>query len=171
MEAGKGSHIGRSDFTAAFRNLGVCPRDWPLLIMKARSPLDSQWYYFVDKCLPFGSSISCAMFQAVSDAIAHIMQVKNGKELVNYLDDFLFVALLRWVCNQHLQTFLDVCQEINFPVSKEKTFKATTCLTFLGMLLNTISCMVSVPVDKKSKARNLIQEVLSKKSKKITVNQ
>ena len=49
----------------------------------------------MDKCLPFGSSISCAIFQAVSDAIAFIVTVKVKKVNVNYLDDYLFAAVMK----------------------------------------------------------------------------
>ena len=76
-------------------------------------------------------------FQAFSDAIAHIMRVKTGKNNVNYLDDFLFIALMKWMCNMQTQLFLEICEQIKFPVALEKTFWATTVITFLGMLLDT----------------------------------
>ena len=50
----------------------------------------------------------------------------------------------------------------------EKTFWATTRLTFLGMLIDTENQCVAVPVEKINKALELIQEVLQKKSKKVT---
>ena len=83
--------------------------------MKAESPIDGQMYFFVDKCLPFGSSISCAHFQHFSDAVAHIVRHKTGKDLINYLDDYLFIALLKAICEGQLQTFLG-CLRIN-PIS------------------------------------------------------
>ena len=139
--------------------------------MKARSPLDGEWYYFVDKYLPFGTSISRSHFQKVSNAIAHIITSKSGKKLVNYLDDFLFIALLRYLCNEQLRTFLKVCDEIKFPVSEEKTFWALTIMVFLGLLINTETMTVSIPVDKIERAKDMINKVLNKKSKKLTVNQ
>ena len=55
--------------------------DFMLLVMKAKHPKTGKIYYFVDKCLPFGSSISCAIFQAFSNAISHIVTVivKKGE--------------------------------------------------------------------------------------------
>ena len=53
---------------SAFRNLGILKKQWKFLIMKAESPIDGKTYYIVDKCLPFGAAISCALFQAFSDA-------------------------------------------------------------------------------------------------------
>ena len=171
LEAGKNCKLSRSDIRSAFRNLDMRKLDWKYLIMKARSPFDHKWYYFVDKCLPFGASISCAHFQLVSDAIAHVVKFRTKKELVNCLDDFLFVALLRYMCERQLNIFLEVCKEINFPVSEEKTFHAATCMIFLGLLIDTIARTVSIPIEKIEKTRNLNQEILAKPSKKIMVKQ
>ena len=74
MGEGRGCHIAKSDMKAAFRNLGIRKKDWPLLLMKAKNPINKRFYYFVDKCLPFGSSISCAHFQAFSNCVAHIVR-------------------------------------------------------------------------------------------------
>ena len=54
--------IGKSDMRSAFRNLGMKKSQFSLLVMKAKSPLDGKIYFFIDKCLPFGASISCAHF-------------------------------------------------------------------------------------------------------------
>ena len=164
-EAGQ-CFIGKSDAKSAFRNLSILKKFLRYLIMKARSPLDGKWYYFVDKCLPFGVAISCLHFQHVSDGIAHIIRFKTGKDLINYLDDFLFAAYLRALCDQQIQTFLDVCKEIGMHISLEKTFWADTSLTFLGLLLDTILRIVGVLCDKLAKGRNMIQTVLDKECSK-----
>ena len=91
--------IGKSDMRSAFHNLGMKETEFMLLLMKAKSPIDGKIYFFIDKCLPFGASISCAHFQDFSDAVAHIMWAKTKEDLVNYLDDYLFTAILREWCN------------------------------------------------------------------------
>ena len=91
--------IGKTDVKSAFRNLCIRPQDWCLLIMKARSPIDGKVYYFVDKCLPFGASISCSHFQQVSDAMAHIFRARTDGETVNYLDDYFFAAIIKALCD------------------------------------------------------------------------
>ena len=88
-------YVGKSDWKSAFRNLGMLPKHFCYLIMKAKDPVSGKTFYFIDKCLPFGASISCAHFQNFSDAMAHVMMTKLGKRVINYLDDFLFVAYLR----------------------------------------------------------------------------
>ena len=55
--------FAKTDLKAAFRGLLICREDWPLLILKAEDPNTGKVMYFIDKCLPFGASISCAHFQ------------------------------------------------------------------------------------------------------------
>ena len=139
--------------------------------MKAQSPIDNQWYYFVDKCMPFGAAISCSHFQEFSDAISHIVAYITSKGNVNYLDDFFFAELLQLLCNKQISTFIDVCGKVNFPVSMEKTFWATTKLSFLGLLLDTVEQLICVPIEKIKKAKNMIEHALTKRNSKITLHQ
>ena len=163
IAAGRSCHISRSDMKSAFRNLGVLRRHWKFLLMKARSPLDKCWYYFLDKCIPFGGSISCSHFQRFSNCVAHLVQHRTGKKVVNYLDDYLFVALLKLLCNLQMKEFLRICSIINFPINLEKTFWASTQMTFLGFLINTVTWTVSVPCEKLTKARNMIEYILAQR--------
>ena len=66
-------YLDKSDYSSAFRNVGLGPDSWPWLVLKVENPVDGKVYYFVDQCLLFGHSISCALFQDISDAIAHIV--------------------------------------------------------------------------------------------------
>ena len=168
---GIGCAVAKSDLSAAFRHLPIKPEHWKFLVMKAKNPVDQQWYYFIDKCLPFGAAISCAHFQAFSNALAHIVREKTGKDNVNYLDDFFFAQLLRYACNLQVEIFLSICTEINFPVSLEKTFWATTSLTFLGLLIDTVNQLICVPVEKIEMAKNIIIKTLNRKPRKMKLKE
>ena len=100
----------------------------------------------------------------------HILEVKTGKKTItNYLDNFLFLAYLKSICNQMIRSFLDLCKRINIPVSEEKTEWADTVIIFLGILLNGKSLTLSIPLEKRIKALNLLNEMSSRK--KATVKQ
>ena len=79
-----------------------------------------EWRFFVDKCLPFGASISCAIFQRVSNALAHILKSKVKhivyKGVTNYLDDFLNIALSKKTCNEMLQMFHELFKWLGVPL-------------------------------------------------------
>ena len=149
LEVGPVCYVAKSDFKAAFRNLPIKPQDQKLLVMKAKNPAMNKWMFFVDKCLPFGSSVSCSHFQRVSNTIEHIFRKTSGSKANNYLDDFLFTTLLKCLSDGNVQMFLDICEQINFPVAMDKTFRGSQIVIFLGMLLDTVNQTVSIPVKKK----------------------
>ena len=120
IQEGQGCFIGKSDMASAFRNLGIKKIHWKFLVMKAESPIYGKTSFFIDKCLPFGASISCKHFQEFSDAISFLLMKRINKKVINYLDDFFFAALLRWACDLQVQEFIDLCNLIRFPVSLEK---------------------------------------------------
>ena len=164
IKVGKGKvvYLGKSDLSNAFRNLPINKKFWKYLVMKAQSPIDGKWYYFVDKCLPFGASISCKIFQEFSDALSHIIKFLSDRENVNYLDDFLFIDEMKKWCDRQLEQFLQVCDEIRFPVSLEKTEWGNTVITFLGLLINAEKQRIEIPADKINRAVRLIETMLPK---------
>ena len=159
-------YLGKTDLSAAFRvlPLKICCICW--LVFKARDPADNQLKYFIEKCLPFGASISCAHYQRFSNALKHILQHRQGrrgKALTNYLDDFLFIAIAKYLCNQMIQGFINLCAELNLPVAVEKTEWADTLVVFLGILLDGTSYTLSIPMEKQEKALKLLNDIVTKK--------
>ena len=144
--------------------------------MCAIHPLMGKQYYFIDKCMPFGSSISCAQFQAFSNALKHIIEWKVSFTLqydippavLNYLDDFLFMAISKLLCDGMMTEFLELCSQIGCPISGDKTEWGTTLIVSLGILLNGRNHTLSIPVDKRIKAINLIQFAMD--NRKVTIH-
>ena len=163
IKEGVNCSVAKSDMSSAFRHVPMRKDQWHLLVMKATHPETKKVYYFVDKCLSFGSSISCAIFQKVSDAIAFIVKYRTKKNNVNYLDDYLFAAAMKRWCDHQVQEFLKVCADIKFPVALEKTFWGTNMLVFLGLLLDTKRQLVCIPMDKIVKSLSMIDEFLERK--------
>ena len=171
LKAGRGCACAKSDMSMAFRNVPMNKKSWRYLILKCEHPVTGKVYYFVDKCLPLGASISCAIFQEFSNSVAHIVSYKTKEPLVNYLDDYFFTALMKLLCDAQVSEFLKVCDIINFPVSLQKTVWGTTLLTFLGLLLDTENQLICIPLDKLERAINMIEFFLNKRNGKVTVLQ
>ena len=124
--------------------------------------------------MSFGASISCAHFQSFSDAVKHIVEWKINLSLqitvpsvTNYLDDFLFVTITLYLCTKMVKIFLRLCQQIGCPISGEKTEWLTQVLIFLGILLNSRNLSLSVPIEKRVMAIQLLQETISRKKVKV----
>ena len=114
--------FGKTDLKTAFRVFCIKKEHWYLLIMFAFDPETGVEMFFVDKCMPFGASISCSHFQKLSDALRHMVEslTQMWNTITNYLDDFVFIYYLRSICDRIMRKFLWVCEQINFPVALEK---------------------------------------------------
>ena len=164
-DAGKVVYASKTDIKCAFRILGLSPGSWRWLIMKAQDPRTGEWKYFVDKCLPFGASISCALFQKFSDALCHIFEHRTNTqgEVTNYLDNFLFLALSILGGNALVQSFIHLCTELKVPITQEKTEFATELVVFLRVLLDGRHFCLGIPIEKKEKAVKLLKTMLDRK--------
>ena len=162
--------LGKTDLSSAFRVLPTRKDCFCWLIMQAVDPSDGKTKFFIDKCLPFGASISCALYQRFSNALRYLLEFKTGqKSITNYLDDFLFAAFTQWLCNNMITQFYDLCNELGVPIALEKTEGAKTWVIFLGILLDGQRMLISIPIEKKNKALHLLNDLADKK--KTTIKQ
>ena len=165
--------FGISDLKSAFRLIPLRKQCWILLVMTAKHPITGKWMFFVDKCLPFGSSISCKIFQRFSNALVHITNFHLGripdKAITNYLDDFLKNVLSEVLCNEMLRVFHWVCKSLGVPLAKEKTIWGILQVIFLGILMDGERRLLALPEERRVRAKKLLQWFIAKK--KATVHE
>ena len=161
----------KTDVKSAFRIIPLRPSCFRWLIMKAINPANGQLEYFADKCLPFGHSISCSLFQEFSECLKHIIEfiTRRPHSVTNYLDDFLFVAPSQMQCNNMVRQFLILCSQVGVPVAEEKTEPASQLMVFLGILLNGKRFLLTIPENKRLRAKNMLEKLNT--SKKSTVKE
>lgn len=164
---GKFALIGKKDISSAFRLLPVNPDDFELLGFKF---LD---FYFVDRCLPQGCSLSCATFEKFSTFLECIFKDKTGSEsVIHYLDDFLFAGPgTDSTCLNLMSEFDCLCDRLGVPLAHDKTVGPTHVLTFLGLEINTIEMSVKIPKEKLLKLKTIISNLLGKKRTTLRVLQ
>ena len=133
----KKCHLSKTDIKSAFRHLPIRPPDWRWFILMTRHPVTNKNFYFANKSTPFGSSISCSHFQCVSDGLEAIFRHRTSHKANNYLDDFLFATYLLNLCNDLVNQFIAICDEIRLLIAIDKTEWATELITFLGVMLDT----------------------------------
>ncbi|KAK3098108.1 hypothetical protein FSP39_016192 [Pinctada imbricata] len=163
---GQKALLAKSDIKSAFRLLPVWPGDFELLGFSFK-----EQFYF-DKCLPFGSSISCSLFEKFSTfihwAVDRSMSLPSS-QIIHYLDDFLFCAKHGTTqCHELMRKFNEICQELGVPIAEDKTEGPTTRLTFLGIEFDTINMTMKLPAEKLREITEKIQSMLLKK--KTTLN-
>ena len=162
-------YYSKSDLKSAFRVVPILARQRCWLIMMAKNPTTGKLAFFSDKCLPFGASISCSRYQLFSDSLKHIIEhiTQRHYTVTNYLDDFLFIGTEEAEANRMVRSFINLCDFIGVPVSLDKTEWASTLMIFLGLLLNGVTYTISIPIEKKIKAMNLVDFAMARK--KVTI--
>ena len=76
---------------------------------------------------------------------------------------------MKAICDGQVEVFLNICDQICFPVSLEKTVWGCHILVFLGLLIDTIEQVIWIPKEKVDKALEMIDKFLSKSNHKATV--
>jgi hypothetical protein len=162
---GQNALLAKTDLKSAFRLLPINPADFDLLGIKCNNR-----YYF-DKSLPFGSKLSCALFNRFSTFLHWLVCKKSqNSNIIHYLDDFLFGGRAGEItCNSTLSIFHTVCAHLGIPIADDKTVEPTTCLTFLGIELDTVAMQMRLPQDKLTELRDRLQAVLQ--VKKLTLRE
>lgn len=165
QKLGQGALLAKSDLKSAFRLLPIYPGDFDLLGIKSNGK------YYYDKCLPFGSKLSCALFNKFSSFLHWLITKESGNHhIIHYLDDFLFGGKKQeGTCGYTLEIFHQQCEHLGVPISQDKTVEPTTCLVFLGIEFDTISMHMRLPQDKLVELRQKIQFCID--TKKITLRE
>ena len=123
---------------------------------------------FVDACLLFGLRSAPKIFNATAVALEWIIAHRGAsfvEFIIHYLDDFLLRGSPHTeVCQRSLDLSLQLCQNVGFPVMREKVSGPTIVLHFLGILIDTDSMELRLSREKLLQLRSLIQAWQGKKS-------
>jgi len=148
--------LSKLDIKESYQMVPVDPRNWFLQGMRWNGR------YNIDTRLPFGLRSALKIFTAVADALQWIFLQQGLRDLLHYLDDFLFVEPAGQ-SGQALPKALATCTTLGVPVVPEKLEGPTTTLTFLGIELDTIQLTACLPADKLSCLQQLLQDWGDKK--------
>ena len=141
MSHGRGTLLAKFDVESAYRNVPFHSDDRYLLGMKW------QGKYFVDLALPFGLRSAPYIFSSIADLLEWILKHNyDVRFLLHYLDDFH--TLGPPVCQRNLDTCVCLFAEWGIPLHPEKLEGPSTCLTVLGIELDSIALQAHLPKDK-----------------------
>ena len=156
---GTGTLMSKIDLKNAFHLIPVRPNDWNLLGICWRNK------FYVDTCLPFGLRSAPFIFNQLSVAIHWILQHKYSvSHLLHYLDDFFITgALDTSECQNNLEAMLSVCHKINAPVKLTKVEGPSTSITFLGIVINTITMTASISSERKQELLSAPQSMIERR--------
>ena len=144
QKLGQNTLLAKSDIKSAFDLLIVKPGDFDLLGFK----LEDQYYF--SKTLPMGGKISCALFEKFAKFIEYcVRDLAKSDYVIHYLDDFLFAGKPDTLeCNERLNEFRQICDDLGVPIANEKTEGPSTVLQYLGLIIDTKNLLVRIPLEK-----------------------
>ena len=155
---GRGCLLFKVDLRRAYRQLFICPLDFWLMGFTFEEKM-----YF-DCTLSMGSRSSAKCCQKMTDVIVFIY-CNNGNFVINYLDDFSGCDTREKVQRAylHLRQLLIDC---GLKEAAEKSCPPSTCMTFLGIEVNTVEFTMHIPKTKMAE----IREILLKWEEKCVAN-
>ena len=156
IRLGRGCFLVKIDIEAAYKLVPVHPDDWFLLGFT----WDGKYYY--ERVLPFGLRSSSRLWDLYAAALRHFIAVDLDlpfeRIVIHYVDDFLFVVKIESDAALLLDRAESLCAELGVPLSHHKTTGPTTCLTFLGIELDTIAMEARLPAEKLTDLNRLLSE-------------
>ena len=156
---GRGALLAKVGIQRAYRNVPVHPDDRWLLGM--------QWDggVFIDSTLPFGLRSAPKIFTAIADAVEWILRKVGVEAVIHYLVDILLVGAPESPeCELWLAILLEVFRRLGIPVAFEKREGPATCLSFLGLELDTVAMVLRLPASKLEALQVLIRSWLGRRA-------
>ncbi len=153
LKLGRGTRLAKIDIESAYRLVPVHPDDRLLQAME----WDGQIY--IDPMLPFGLRSAPKIFNTITDALTwHLLQ-KGVPFIDHYLDDFIVLGPPdSLMCASSLRILGEQCARLGIPIAEHKREGPTTCLTFLGIEIDTMSLHLRLPQDKLERLSTLLDE-------------
>ena len=119
--------------------------------------------------LPFGLRSAAKVFNAVADALEWCIAKAGVEILYHYLDDFVILGSPESEqCGEHLLLLQQVCGQLGVPLAPEKQEGPSTCITFLGIIIDTVHQELRLPQVKLDRLLGMIGEWGKRKSCKRT---
>eukprot|EP00731_Ephydatia_muelleri_P011790 Em0006g684a len=104
------------------------------------------------------------IFSAVADALEWILRRRGVDHVAHYLDDFIILgAPHSSQCAHSLRIVVDTCAELGVPLALDKCEGPSTCLTFLGIELDTKTRTLRLPRDKLARILDTLETWQEKK--------
>ena len=120
---------------------------------------------FVDTALLFGLWSAPKIFTAVADALEWMVKCESVSSVIHYLDDFLLAGSPGSLqCARDLNTLLSSFSHLGVLVATQKLEGPTTCLTFLGIEIDTMALQLHLPQVKLVELRALVSTWMGKHS-------
>ena len=135
----RGALLVKADIKEAYRNIPVHPDDHHLLGIKWEGVA------YMDTVLPFGLRSAPLIFSAMADAAQWMLWRGGVCKSLHYLDDFIMVEDSTPRAEDSKQALCRLFETLGIPLEPSKLEGPSSCLTFLGIEVDTINQQLRLP--------------------------
>ena len=148
-----GTLLAKVDVESAYRLVPVHPLDRPLQAVEWAGAL------YVDPMMPFGLRSAPKIFNALANGLEWHLRWLGVRHMFHYLDDFLVTGPPGSPeCAAALKSLDVTFASLGVPLAEHKRDGPTTCLTYLGIEVDTVAGQLHLPAEKLERLRTLLQE-------------
>ena len=150
-----GCYMATADISAAYRSVSIREDQWTY--QGIRWPIEGELFPLWDVRLSFGLRCAPFIFSEMSDFVASTMKRLGFTCVANYLDDFLVFGESFEECQDAQRTLITLLGDLGFIVSWKKCTTPSTCVRYLGIIIDSEEMCLSLPDDKLSKLHSELQ--------------
>ena len=148
-----GALLAKIDIESAYRLVPVHPQDRPLQAVEWGGML------YVDPMLPFGLRSAPKIFNAIADALEWCIRSQGVEHIFHYLDDYIVVGPPNSTrCAEAMAILEQTFSMLGVPIAEHKREGPTTCLTYLGIEIDTGVGQLRLPQEKLLRLQSLFTE-------------
>ena len=136
--------LSKIDLKAAYRSVPINRLDYCLTGLKWQFEDEESPSYLFDTRLPFGASMAPSVFHRLTQSVRRMMKRKGFHNLIVYLDDFLIIEKTYEDCLKAQHTLISLLIDLGFYISWKKVVGPSQSLTFLGIVIDTATCSLSL---------------------------
>lgn len=162
-------YFAKVDLSNAYRSVKIHPSNLEATGLKWTFQGSQKCTYMTDTRLPFGGSKCPEIFNRITQSVRAIMAKKGYRTIVVYLDDFIIIAKTYEECEAALLTLISLLRELGFAINYSKVEGPKQKIIFLGITLDSINMTLSVPNEKTSEIKCLLNKFII--AKKVTKRQ
>jgi len=143
-----GYYLAKVDLKSAYRSVPLHPSEYCMTGIKWKFQRDKFPTYMFDTRLLFGARKGCSIFHRLTQAIKRMMAKRGIETMVVYLDDFLIVMDSYSSCRDAQHILISLLGELGFLVSWQKVLGPSLKLPFLGIVIDSVNCSLSLDEQK-----------------------
>ena len=138
--------FAKVDLKSAYRNVGLSKASQEVTGLSWN--INGTTVYLRDTRLPFGARRSVGIFHCLTQAVRRMMARKGYDLTIVYLDDFLIISKNKHICAEALVVLIQLLRKLGFMIHWGKVADPTMHITFLGIVLDSVSMTLSLLEEK-----------------------